>query len=49
MFNSIKTLRRYCKVTLNVFFNKKIFDDDKKKIIYMINFLSQIEISLLKM
>ena len=30
MLNSIKTLKRYCKVTLNVFFNKKFFDDDKK-------------------
>ena len=25
MLNSIKTLKRYCKVTFNVFFNKKIF------------------------
>ena len=34
MLNSIKTLRRYCKVTLNVFFNKKIFDDDKSFYLY---------------
>ena len=25
MLNSIKTLKRYCKVTLNMFFNKKKF------------------------
>ena len=27
-FNKYKILKRYCKATLNVFFNKKIFDDD---------------------
>ena len=27
---SIKTLKRYCKATFNVFFNKKNFHDDKK-------------------
>ena len=30
VLNSIKTLKKYCKVTLNVYFNKKKFDDDKK-------------------
>ena len=30
MLNSIKTFKRYCKATLNVFFKIKIFDDDKK-------------------
>ena len=30
MLNTIKTLKTYCKVTLNVFLNKIIFDDDKK-------------------
>ena len=30
MLNSIKTLKRYCKDTLNVLFDKKIFGDDKK-------------------
>ena len=30
MVNSIKTLKRYCKATLNVFFKKKKIDDDKK-------------------
>ena len=30
MLNSINTLKRYCKATLNVFFKKKMFDDDKK-------------------
>ena len=29
MLNSIKTLKRYSKATLNHFFNKKNFDDDK--------------------
>ena len=28
MLKSIKPLKRYCKATLNMFFNKKIFDDD---------------------
>ena len=37
VLNSRKTLKRYCQVTLNVFFNKKLFDDDKK-IIYTIDF-----------
>ena len=26
----ITTLKRYCKATLNVFFNKKVFDEDNK-------------------
>ena len=31
MLNSMKNLlERYCKTTLKVFFNKKLFDDDKK-------------------
>ena len=30
VLNTIKNIERYCKVTLNVFYNKKIFDDDKK-------------------
>ena len=30
MLNSIKTLTRYCKTTINVFFKKNFFDDDKK-------------------
>ena len=30
MLNIFKTLKISCKVTLNVFFNKKTFDDDKK-------------------
>ena len=34
MLNSKKTLKRYCKVTLNVFFNKKFFDDDKYIYLY---------------
>ena len=34
MLNSIKTLKRYCKATLNMFFNKKIFDDDKSFYLY---------------
>ena len=42
-------MKRYCKATLNVFFNKKIFGDDKFFFIYMIIFLSQTEILLLNM
>ena len=30
MLNSLKTLKKYCKATLNVFFKKKIFDYNKK-------------------
>ena len=30
MLNSMKTLKRYCKAALNVFFKKKKIDDDKK-------------------
>ena len=31
MLNSIKTLKKYCKATLNMFLKKKkTFDDDKK-------------------
>ena len=29
MFNSIKLIKRYCKITLNVFFIKKFYDDEK--------------------
>ena len=29
MLNNIKTLKRYCKATLNMFLIKKIYDDDK--------------------
>ena len=29
MLNSIKSLKRYCKATLNVFLTRKIFDDAK--------------------
>ena len=32
VLNRIKALKRYFKVTLNVFFHKKIFDDDIKRI-----------------
>ena len=48
MINSIKTLKKYYKVTLNVLLIKTIFDDDKK-IIYRIDFLLQIKILLLSM
>ena len=48
MLNSIKTLIRYCKVTLNEFFSKTIYDGGKNKVIYLIDFLYQIEILLLK-
>ena len=34
MLNSIKTLERYCKVTLNKFLNNRNFDDDEKIILY---------------
>ena len=34
VLNSIKTLVRYYKVTLIVFFYKKIYDDDKKKYLF---------------
>ena len=38
--NSIKTLKRYSKVSLNVFFNRKnSFDDDKKSYLYDIFFV----------
>ena len=30
MLNSLKTLKRYCRATLNKFFDKKNSDDDKK-------------------
>ena len=43
----MKTLKRYCKATLDIIFNKKIFDDDKF-FIYIIEFLCQIEILILK-
>ena len=32
VLNSIKTLKRHCKVTLNVF--KKVFDDDIEYYLY---------------
>ena len=48
MLNSIKTLKRYCKATLNKFLRKKFYDDNKN-FIYMIKFLSQIKIFLLNM
>ena len=47
MLTSIKTFKRYCKATLNVFFKKKKFATDKK-FIYMIKFLCQIEFYCLK-
>ena len=31
---SIKTLKVYCKFTLNVVLNKKVFNDYKKKYLY---------------
>ena len=34
VLNSIKILKRYCKVTLNVIFNKKFFGDDRKNYFY---------------
>ena len=37
VLNSIKTLKRYCKANLNMFFNEKKFDNDKK-FINMIEF-----------
>ena len=30
MLNSIKAMKRNCKATLNVFFKKNKFDDDKR-------------------
>ena len=48
MLNSIKTFKRSFKVTSNVFFYKKLYDDEKK-IVYMIDFLCKIEILLLNM
>ena len=30
MLSSKKTLKRYCKASINVSFDKKIFDDNKK-------------------
>ena len=44
MFNSIKTLKKYYKVTLNIFLIKKNFWGQQKNLIYMIDFLCQIEI-----
>ena len=34
MFDSIKLLKRYCKATLNMFFNEKTFDDDNLFYLY---------------
>ena len=48
MLNSIKTLKKYCKATLNVFFDKKKLDDDQK-ITHGIDFSYQNKILLLKM
>ena len=45
MLDSIKKLKRHWKVTLNVFVNKKLFDNDKK-IINRIDSLCKIEILL---
>ena len=42
MLNSIKTMKRYCKATLNMFFNKKNFDDHKKPYLYDIFFVSSL-------
>ena len=47
VLTSTKTLKRYCIVTLHVFFNKNVFDDDKENLIFMIDFLCQIVILLL--
>ena len=47
VLNSIKTLKRYSKATLNMFINKFHFLMMTKKNIHMIGFLSQIEILLL--
>ena len=47
MLNSIKTFKRYCEVTLNVFFHKTIFLMMKKNLVYKIDFLCQIKISIL--
>ena len=49
VLNCIKILKRYCKVTLNVFFIKTFFGDDKKMLLYMIDFLWQIEFLLMNM
>ena len=34
MLNSIKTLKKYCKATLNEFLRKKLFDDEKKNYLH---------------
>ena len=34
VLNYIKTLKRYCEVILNVFFNEKFVDDYRKKYLY---------------
>ena len=34
MLNSKKKKKRHCKVTLNVYFNKQLFDNDKKSFSY---------------
>ena len=46
---SLKTSKRYCQIILNLFLNKKIFDNDKKNLINMIDFLCKVEILLLNM
>ena len=46
--SSITTLKRYCKATLNLYFNKKN-SDVAKHFLCMVDFSSQIKILLLKM
>ena len=48
MLNSIQSLKGYRNANFTVFFNIKRIDNNKK-IIYMIDFLCQIEILLLNM
>lgn len=40
MLHSKKKIKRYCKLTLNVFFYKNIFNDDKTSDLYDIFFIS---------
>ena len=49
VLNSIKTLKRYCKVTLNVFLNKNSYDDYKKILNHLTDFWSQTEVLLFNM
>ena len=48
MLKRIKTLKEYCKIILNEFFNNKKIDDDKKSCLYD-KFYGQIENLLLNM